>query len=367
MNASSKSRDARSRSEGAPSQDTQSQDTQLQDTQLQDARALLLRLAPYRDTRTIRSGFELSVTVLPFVALWLLMWMSLGVGYWLSLLLAVPAACFLMRLFMIQHDCGHGAFFRWRSANDWVGRTLGVVTLTPYAFWRRTHSTHHAAVGNLDRRGVGDIDTLTVGEYLALTPFGRLRYRIYRHPVVLFGILPAYLFLLHYRVPVGLMRAGREPWVSTMGTNVAIAAVVGVLIWLVGLGPFLLVQIPVVLIAASIAMWFFYVQHQFEDTRWAHAEDWEFPEAALHGSSHYELPPALAWFTGNIGVHHVHHLSSRIPFYRLAEVLKDNPELASVGRLTLLESFRCAMLALWDERSGKLISFRQLRAATAAA
>lgn len=323
-------------------------------------------LARYREPALRRSLVELSITAVPLVLLWALMWASLSVGYWLSLLLAVPAAAFLMRLFMLQHDCGHGALFAHRAANDWVGRTIGVVTLTPYGFWRRTHAIHHAAVGNLDKRGIGDIETLTVAEYAALDPAARRRYRIYRHPLVIFGLVPAYLFLLHYRLPVGLMRAGRAPWISTMGTNAAIAAVVLGLIWLVGLGPFVLIQGPVILIAASLAMWFFYVQHQFEDTRWVHAEGWNFQEAALHGSSHYELPAALAWFTGNIGVHHVHHLASRIPFYRLSEVLADHPELAGVGRLTFLASFRCANLALWDEREQKLVSFRQFAASEAA-
>ncbi|MCX5493712.1 fatty acid desaturase [Kaistia dalseonensis] len=326
-----------------------------------DDKRLMQSLGRYREPRTARSIFELSVTLLPLLGIWLAMWVLLDVSYWLTLLLAAPAAAFLMRLFMIQHDCGHGAFFRWRAANDWVGRTLGVLTFTPYAFWRRTHAVHHAAVGNLDRRGMGDIDTLTVAEYAALDRMGRLKYRIYRNPLVIFGLIPGYLFLLHYRVPVGLMRAGYEPWASTMGTNVAIAALVIGLIWLLGLGPLLMIQGPVLLIAATLAVWFFYVQHQFEGTKWDHAEAWNFHEAALQGSSHYELPGPLAWFTGNIGVHHVHHLSSRIPFYRLSEVLDDHPELASVGRLTLLQSFRCATLALWDEKAGRLISFRELR------
>src|SRR5579872_3399939 len=293
------------------------------------------------------------------------MWMSLGVGYWLCLLLAAPAAAFLMRLFMIQHDCGHGALFRRRSTNDWIGRIIGVATLTPYSFWLRTHAAHHANAGNLDHRGMGDVITLTTGEYLALPPLRRIIYRLYRNPIVMFGLIPPYLFLLHYRVPVGLMRAGIQPWLSTMGTNAAIAAAAALMIWLIGLGPFLLVQGPVTLISASIAVWFFFVQHQFENTRWAHDGDWRFHEAALRGSSHYELPPALTWFSGNIGVHHVHHLASRIPFYRLPEVLRDHPQLAGVGRLTFFQSLHCATLALWDEERQRLISFPELRASAA--
>jgi omega-6 fatty acid desaturase (delta-12 desaturase) len=329
---------------------------------IQDVRALVQSLGPYRETKPLRSVLELLITALPFAALWLLMWVTLDIGYWLCLLLAVPTACFLMRLFMIQHDCGHGSFFRRRSANDWVGRVLGVVTLTPYGFWRRTHAIHHAGVGNLDQRGIGDIDTRTVNEYLEMSPAQRLGYRIYRDPVVMFCLIPAYLFLLRYRLPFGLMAAGTQPWYSTMGTNVAIAAVVVSMMWLVGIGPFLLVQIPLVVIAASIAMWFFYVQHQFEDTRWSHEGHWNVQEAGLYGSSHYELPSAMAWFTGNIGVHHVHHLCSRIPFYRLRQVLKDHPELTGIGRLTFLQSLRCTTLALWDEEQKRLISFREMRA-----
>jgi omega-6 fatty acid desaturase (delta-12 desaturase) len=318
-------------------------------------------LGPYRTPDISRSVFELAITAVPFVMLWALMWAALSVGYWLCLLLALPTACFLMRLFMIQHDCGHGACFRRRATNDWVGRIIGVVTLTPYSFWLRAHALHHANAGNLDHRGSGDIIMLTAAEYFAQTRVQRLIYRLYRSPFVMFGLIPTYLFVLHYRLPYGLMRAGRQPWISTMGTNAAIAGVVSLLIWLMGVGPFLLVQAPVVILSATIAVWFFYVQHQFEDTLWEHDGDWSFHKAALNGSSHYELPSVLAWFTGNIGVHHVHHLSSRIPLYRLAEVIRDHPQLASLGRLTFLQSLRCATLAIWDERGKRLISFRELR------
>jgi acyl-lipid omega-6 desaturase (Delta-12 desaturase) len=316
-------------------------------------------LGPYRTPKVSRSIFELLVTAAPFVTLWALMWEALGVGYWLCLALAIPAACFLMRLFMIQHDCGHGACFKRRATNDWVGRIIGVVTLIPYSFWLRAHALHHANAGNLDHRGSGDIITLTANEYCAQSRLQRLIYRLYRSPFVMFGLIPTYLFVLHYRLPIGQMRVGNQPWISTMGTNAAIGGVVALLIWLIGVGPSLLVQTPLVIVSASIAVWFFYVQHQFEDTLWEHDGDWSFHEAALRGSSHYELPAALAWFTGNIGVHHVHHLSSRIPFYRLPEVLRDHPQLASVGRLTFFQSLRCAKLALWDESQKRLISFRE--------
>src|SRR6202030_1651267 len=192
-----------------------------------------------------------------------------------------------------------------------------VLSLPPYDFWRRTHAIHHSTSGNLDRRGIGDIDTLTVHEYLALCRWRRLCYRVYRHPIIMFGLGPAFLFIVQHRVPFGLMRAGCQPWLSAMVTNVAIAVLVAAMIWLVGVVPFLLVHLPIMLLAASVGVWLFYVQHQFEHTYWTHNEDWNLQDAALRGSSYYDLPGVLRWFTANIGVHHVHHLCSRIPFYRL--------------------------------------------------
>ena len=326
-----------------------------------DARNWTQILARYRSPNDARSIFEIAVTLVPLAGLWVLAWAALHFGYWwLSLLLAVPAAGFLVRLFMIQHDCGHGAFFRHRLANDWVGRVIGVLTLTPYDFWRRTHALHHASSGHLERRGIGDIDTLTVREYLARSFWGRLGYRLYRHPLVMFGIGPAYLFVLQQRLPVGLFRGGWQPWLSTMATNLAIAVVVAGLIRFIGVGPFLLVHLPIMLLAGSIGVWLFYVQHQFEMTFWAHDGEWTFQEAALRGSSHYDLPRILRWFTANIGVHHVHHLCSRIPYYRLPRALREYPELRGMSRLTLLQSFRCVRLVLWDESRRRLISFREM-------
>jgi omega-6 fatty acid desaturase (delta-12 desaturase) len=330
---------------------------------LPDSRALMQTLARYREPDNARGIFELIITAGPFVLIWALMWAALDAGYWIGMLLAIPAAGFLVRLFMIQHDCGHGSFFRRRLTNDWVGRMIGVLTLTPYEFWRRAHALHHASSGNLDRRGIGDIDTLTVDEFQARTRWRRLAYRLYRHPAVMFGVGPAYLFILRHRLPLGLMREGWRPWASAMGTNAAIAVLGAAVIWLVDAGPFLLVQLPITLLAGSIGVWLFYVQHQFEDTFWEHNDDWTFHEAALHGSSHYDLPGVLRWFTANIGVHHIHHLSSRIPYYRLPEVLRDHPEIGNVGRLTLLESLKSVRLVLWDEEKRHLVSFAEARAA----
>ena len=327
-----------------------------------DARNWAQILARYRDPCHVRSIVEIAITLGPLVVLWSLAGAAYHFGHWwLSLLIAVPAAGFLVRAFMIQHDCGHGAFFRRRAANDWVGRVIGVLTLTPYDFWRRTHAVHHASSGNLDQRGLGDIDTLTVREYLGRSKWGRFCYRLYRHPVVMFGIGPAYLFFLQQRLPVGLLRGGWQPWLSTMATNLALAVIVATLIYFVGIGPLLLVHLPTALIAGSIGVWLFYVQHQFDPTFWARNAEWTFHEAALYGSSHYHLPAVLRWFTANIGMHHIHHLCSRIPYYRLPRALRDYPELRGVSRLTMLESFHCVRLALWDEGQRRLTSFRDMR------
>ena len=326
-----------------------------------DARTLARYVAAYREPSHARSLFELAVTAGALAAFWIAMWLSLGVGYWLTLILAVPAAGFLVRLFILQHDCGHGAFFKGRAANEWVGRVLGIVTLTPFDVWRRAHAMHHATAGNLDRRGIGDIDTLTTDEYAARSRLGRLAYRIYRHPLVMFGVGPAYLFLLDNRLPFGMMRAGWRPWVSSMATNAAIAAGAALTMWLVGPSAFLLVHLPIVLLAASIGVWLFYVQHQFEPAYWARNGEWDLHEAALRGSSHYDLPAVLRWFSGNIGLHHIHHLCSRIPSYRLPQVLRDRPELAQISRLSLAQSVRSVRLALWDEREKRLVTFREAR------
>jgi acyl-lipid omega-6 desaturase (Delta-12 desaturase) len=323
-------------------------------------------IAPFRDASAARAIFELAVTFPPFVAIWTAMLIASRHGqFWLSFALAPLAAGLLIRLFIIQHDCGHGSFFPSKLANDWVGRALGVLTVTPYDHWRRSHAIHHATSGNLDRRGIGDIKTLTVREYFARNCLGRLRYRLYRHPLVMLGVGPAYVFLLENRLPVGFMRKGPMPWLSTMTTNAGILLLAGLLILCVGFTTFLIVHLPIVVLAATMGVWVFYVQHQFEATTWDGASDWRQPEAALHGSSHYDLPPVLRWFSANIGMHHVHHLSSGVPFYRLPDVLRAYPELREVGRLTLWRSFACVRLALWDEETRRLLSFREARAAHA--
>lgn len=319
-------------------------------------------LAQYRNPNPARSAFEVAVSLLPFVAIWALAWWALSFSYLLGLALALLNGLFLLRLFCIQHDCGHGSFFANRNLSDWTGRMLGVLTLTPYDVWRRAHSMHHNSAGNLDKRGFGDVTTLTVREYRSLGWVRRTAYRAYRNPMVLFVLGPAYMFYLQHRLPVGFFDSGWTYWVSALGTNAGIAIMISGILYFGGVMPLLLVFVPTTLMAATLGVWLFYVQHQFEDTHWDEAKDWTLHDAALHGSSHYVMPKILQWFTANIGIHHVHHLYSRIPFYRLTEVLRDHGDLAQAQRISIGDSFACARLHLWDEQQRRLLSFRQMRA-----
>jgi len=326
------------------------------------AREWIQLLARYRDPSALRSSFELGVTLVPFFLIFAAAWWSMSISYWLTLALSIANGLFLVRIFAIQHDCGHRAFFRRKEVGDWIGRGLGVLTLTPYDVWRRTHSLHHATSGNLDRRGIGDVQTLTVDEYRARGFWGRLAYRIYRNPIVLFGFGPIYLFYIQNRLPVGLMRAGWRYWTSSMATNAALAAMVGLMFWFGGIAPLLLIFLPTTIIGAVIGLWLFYVQHQFERTFWETEDKWQLHDAALRGSSHYVLPGILQWLTANIGIHHVHHLYSRIPFYRLTEVLRDHPVLRDSQRMTIRQSLSCVRLQLWDDRNHRLLSQAEARA-----
>lgn len=324
-----------------------------------DPRRLMRELQAFRDPRPVRSGWELVITLVPFLALFAGIAVAVEAGHYWALAATPLAGLFLLRLFIIQHDCGHGAFLRRRASNDWIGRALGVFTLTPYDCWRQSHAMHHAATGNLDARGFGDVDTLTVREYQARGWLGRFGYRLYRHPLVLLGLGPAYLFLLRHRLPIGLMKAGAIYWISALATNLVTALVLALPLYLFGFGVTALVFFPVLLSAASMGVWLFYVQHQFPDAHWDRADDWSFHDAALLGSSHLDLPKVLGWFTGYIGIHHVHHLASRIPFYRLPEVLKQHPALRNMNRFTALEACSTLRLALWDEDRRMMVSFRE--------
>jgi omega-6 fatty acid desaturase (delta-12 desaturase) len=318
-------------------------------------------LIRYRTPDVRRSLWQLADTAVPFAALWVGMLLAVERAYWLTLLLAVPAAAFLIRLFIIQHDCGHGSFLRSARASNALGFVLGVLTLTPYGYWRRVHAIHHASSGNLERRGFGDIDTLTVREYAGRSRWQRLGYRLYRNPLVLFGIGPVYQFAVKHRLPMIVPRSWKRERRSIHWTNLALALTVTAMVLVIGARRFLLVQVPITLLASSLGVWLFYVQHQFRDTYWEHEPAWDFVAAGLRGSSYYALPRVLQWLTGSIGLHHIHHLNSRIPNYRLQECLEENPALQHVARLSLWRSLQCIFLKLWDEEQGRLVGYRSAR------
>ncbi len=313
----------------------------------------------YREPSTIRSAWQLANSLLLFVAAWVAMVFSLRVSYSLTLLLAVPAAFFVVRLFIVQHDCGHGSFLSNQKAADWIGRFCGVVTLTPYTYWRKTHAIHHRTSGNLEHRGFGDIHTCTVDEYRALSAWGKFGYRVYRHPFVIFGVGAALHFVVRHRLPTIVPGDWKKERNSILLTDLAIAAVVGALGFVVGWKTLVMIQLPITLLACSIGVWLFYVQHQYRTTYWEHDPEWSYDRSALEGSSYLVLPPILQWATGNIGIHHIHHLNARIPNYRLPEALREHPEFARGPRLTIGQAMTCARLALWDESQRRLVTFRE--------
>src|SRR5680860_468980 len=319
------------------------------------------RMAPYKQASNSRAMVELAITITPLIPLWLAMWYALDISIWLTLVLALPTAGFVVRLFCIQHDCGHGAMFSSKIINDWVGRVIGVFTFTPYDYWKHSHALHHVSSGNLDKRGFGDIDTKTVEEYLAMGWVGRLLYRVYRNPIVMFVIGPAYLFFLKQRLPFEMLDRGWAPWVSTLATNAGIVAVFSAGMYFVGVREFLILQLVTVFLAGAIGIWLFYVQHQYEETQWDRAENWKRENCALMGSSYYDLPKPFMWLTAYLGIHHVHHLASQVPYYRLPKIVEKYPELKEIGRLTFWQSLKCIPLTLWDERTKRLISFGELR------
>jgi omega-6 fatty acid desaturase (delta-12 desaturase) len=290
--------------------------------------------------------------------LWSLALLSLEFAYPLTLIVAIPSAIILVRLFIIQHDCGHGSFFRSRLANDVIGSILGVLTLTPHAYWRRLHAIHHGSSGNLDMRGLGDIETLTVREYLDLGRFQRARYRVFRNPVVVLVVAPAYQFFIHHRLPANLPLEWRREWGSVLTTNIVLGIILGCAWWTIGIDRFLLVHLPITWLAGSIGIWLFYVQHQFEHTYWASGDQWSFESASVEGSSYLDLPVLLHWCTGNIGIHHIHHLCPRIPNYRLRSSTDAHPALMNATRLKLGDTLKCLCLKLWDEDQKRLVGFR---------
>ncbi|HEY8141867.1 MAG TPA: fatty acid desaturase [Kofleriaceae bacterium] len=326
-----------------------------------DEQAWRRLLAPYKQSSLRRAVIQVVDTALPYAALWAVMAWTLQFSYLWTLLLAIPAAGLFIRLFIIQHDCGHGSFFRSPRANNMLGGILGVITFFPYGYWRRTHAIHHATSGNLDDREFGDISTKTVREYQAFSFWRRVGYRFYRHPLVLFVLGPFYQFVIKHRFPFDIPLAWKREWASVLWTNIGLVGLSVGMAALVGWKTFLIVHFTIVMFAGPLGVWLFYVQHQFEETYWDREDAWDFYRAGAHGSSFYDLGPVLHWFTGNIGYHHIHHLSSRIPNYRLAEAFRENPEMQRVTRLTLRESLRCARLRLWDEDKRTMVGWRELR------
>ena len=306
-----------------------------------------------------RSIFQLATTATAFFALLVAMGAVSQSRYWLTILLAVAAGGLLVRLFIIQHDCGHGSFFKTRAANDLLGRALSVLMLTPYGSWSQGHAAHHASTGNLDRRGRGDVETWTVDEYRSSSPLKKLFYRLYRNPFVMVGLGAPINFIVLQRVP---LHANADSRRSILALDFALVVAFGLSCATFGVVRVLETYLPVIVIASWIGNWLFYVQHQFDRAHWERDQDWDFHVASLSGSSYFKLPPILQWFSGNIGLHHVHHLSSRVPNYRLQACLDAAPELERVTKvITLRESVGCWRLALWDERRRVLVGFRDLQ------
>lgn len=316
-------------------------------------------VAEFQQPNAWRASWQLLNTIGGYAALWYLMYLSLAVSWWLTIPLAILAGGFLIRVFIIFHDCGHGSFFKSRLANDIWGFITGVLTFTPYYHWRWEHSVHHATTGHLERRGVGDIWTLTVEEYLESSRWKRFSYRLARNPFILFVIAPLVIFLVLQRFPAA--KAKRRERASVWIMNVAVLAQAAGLIAIFGFLPWLIIQLIVMAVAGSAGVWLFYVQHQFEDAYWERGEDWDYTAAALQGSSFYKLPKVLQWFSGSIGFHHIHHLSPRIPNYHLERCHRSDPMFADVKPTTLFGSLKSLTYRLWDEKARKLIGFRQLR------
>jgi omega-6 fatty acid desaturase (delta-12 desaturase) len=318
--------------------------------------------ARYGRSDAARAAWQLANTLAPYVALWALMihLIQRGWPYWITLALAAVAGGFLVRLFILFHDCCHGAFFDSRRANTLTGNLLGVLTFTPFAEWRRLHGIHHSAAGDLDRRGSGDIWTLTVEEYRAASRGKKLAYRIVRNPFLMCLVGPAVVFLVIQRFPYP--GAKRRERLNVWLTNLGISVLVGGLVWAFGLWTFLMIQLPVTVVAGAAGVWLFYVQHQFPGVYWDRHAAWDPIRAALEGSSYYRLPAVLRWFTGNIGLHHVHHVRPRIPNYRLQQCHDETPALRAVAPITLWRSRRCLRLNLYDEPRRELVSFRALKA-----
>jgi omega-6 fatty acid desaturase (delta-12 desaturase) len=318
-------------------------------------------LAPYAQPSTTRSWIDVFTAVVPYLGLSVVAYLLLSVSPWLTLAMAPLLSAFLLRTYIIFHDCSHGAFWKSRRANAWLGSICGVLVLSPFVRWRHDHAVHHASAGDLDRRGVGDLPTLTVAEYEAKDKRGQVAYRIFRNPLVMFGFGPIFAMIIGPRIATRSQRPRMRR--SVLVTDAALAVLVIGLCVLMGVGNFLLVWAPGALLSGSAGIWLFYVQHQFEDVYWERGQEWSYTDAALRGSSFLRLPAVLRFATGNIGFHHVHHMSTRIPNYNLKRAHDENPVFHDVPTLSLIDGIRTCRLKLWDEQAGRMVSFPRPRAA----
>ena len=324
-----------------------------------DSAAWRTIVAPYQHSSMRRALWQLATTVIPYFLLWYVIYQAATVSLWLTIPLAVLAGAFLVRLFIILHDCGHGSYFSSRRANDIVGCIAGALTFTPYEHWRWQHAIHHGTAGHLDKRGTGDIWTMTVQEYLAASRWRRLSYRLARNPLVLFVLAPFYLVLINHRfaAPNASWQQRRSVWCMNgilLGTGALMS-------WIFGLAPYLLIQSTIMLVAGAAGVWLFYVQHQFEDAYWERGANWDYTAAALRGSSFYKLPRVLQWFSANIGFHHIHHLSPRIPNYNLQNCHESERLFRQIKPITLWSSLSCLTFHFWDEQSRKLVGYAHVR------
>lgn len=315
-------------------------------------------VAHYQTPDVWKSIWQIVNTFIPYVGLWILIVYSLSVSYWLTAFLIVLAAGFLVRLFIIFHDCGHGSFFKTKRTNTIVGAFFGILAFTPYLKWHKMHMQHHATVGNLDKRGVGDVWTMTADEYLNSSKWKRLKYRLYRHPITMFGVGALYVFVFQNRTTSKEMN--RKEKLNVHFTNLALVVIFAVMGWLIGFWTFLIIQLSILYLAAIAGLWLFYLQHQYEEVTWVRTKDWNYLEIALEGSSFVKFPKLLQWFSGNIGFHHIHHINARIPNYKLEKCYHENPIFKEVEPVTFMKSLKTLRLRLWDEKNQRLIGFKEL-------
>ena len=319
-------------------------------------------VAPYQRSDTPRSIAMLAATLIPFLICWALVIYSLNSSYWLTLALIIPTCLFQVRLFIIFHDCGHGSYFNSRQANSLVGFFLGILVLTPSEDWWHQHALHHATAGNLDKRGLGDIMTLTVDEYQKSSWWKRLTYGFFRHPLIMFTFGPIYIFLLSQRFPS--KGVGKKERRSVYLTDLAIAVLFTAMSFAIGWSRFFIIEVIITWFAGMLGIWLFYIQHQYENVYWERNDAWDFVCSALQGASYYKLPSILQWFSGSIGFHHIHHLAPRIPNYYLEKCYEENPALQNAETITLRRSLKSLSLRLYDENSRKLVSFKDIRRST---